>query len=207
MALKATSVSADSNPLEAGSYPGRLLWVFDLGKQVQLPYQGQERPPVHKILLTYEFSDEFLQDEDGNDIADKPRVISEQIPLYPLTSERATSTKRYFAMDPANIHEGDFAELVNVPVMLTVVQNASKKTGKIYNNLAGLSPMRVKDVNNLSPLVNEPRVFDLDVPDMEVWAKMHDWVKEIITNNLDFQGSALQARLAGGTGPTEDEPY
>ena len=210
MALKAENLENDTPPLEPGSYPSRLLWVFDLGIQPQRPFQGQEKPPAHKIMVTYELSDEFLVDSEGKEIRNKPLVLSEDFPLFPLGSERAKSTKRYFALDPQNEFDGDFGKLVGTPIMLTVVQNASKKTGKIYNNVAGVSPMRKKDAEVLTCLVNPPKVFDLDNPDLEIWKTMHDWVKTIIQGNLKYQGSALNDML-GGAPPFDtldkDNPY
>lgn len=48
-----------------------------------------DRPPVGYIMLTYELCTEFMKDEQGNDIEDKPRWLSESIPLLPLDSELA----------------------------------------------------------------------------------------------------------------------
>ena len=104
MALNAKTASSGGGmniePLEPGTYPARLVQVVDLGVQAQRPYQGKEKDPVQEILLTYEFVDEFLKDEDGNEETDKPRWLSESMPLFNLSSERAKSTLRYNALDP-----------------------------------------------------------------------------------------------------------
>ena len=203
LTLEKKSVS-NIPPLDAGSYPGRLLSVIDLGRQAQRPWQGQERPPVNKALLTYELSDEFLLDESGEELPDKPRVMSEQIALHPITSDRATSTKRYFAMDPDNKYEGNLAALLETPVMITIVQNTQQSTGRIFNNVAGLTPMRAKDSAKLGGIVNPPFFFDLEKPDLEVWATMHDWIKDIIKGGLEFQGSLLSTLLSDGGEPSTD---
>lgn len=59
--------------LEPGVYPARLVQLIDLGVQPQRPFQGKDKPPAQEIMITYEFTDEFLKDEDGNEIEDKPR--------------------------------------------------------------------------------------------------------------------------------------
>ena len=192
------------HPLDAGSYPGRLLSVIDLGRQAQRPWQGQERPPVNKALFTYELSDEFLLDESGEELLDKPRVMSEQIALHPITSDRATSTKRYWAMDPDNKHQGYLPALLETPVMITVVQNTQQSTGRIFNNVAGITPMRAKDAAKLGGVVNTPFYFDLAKPDLEVWSTMHDWIKDIIKEGLEYQGSELQLMLSGSDEPEAD---
>ena len=195
-------------PMEAGSYPARVLSVVELGKQSQLPWQGQERPPAKQVLVTYELLDEYLADENGENNLEKPRVISEKFNVHPLTSERATSTKRYFALDPVNIYEGDLAQCVDTPTMVTIVQNPQKATGRIFNNVAGLSPMRQKDASNAKALVNTPYVFDLDEPNMVVWGAIHDWVRNIIKGNLDYQGSVLQSMIEEGAAlKDEDAPF
>ena len=190
-------------PLEAGTYPARLVQVIDLGVQEQRPYQGQEKPPAQEISLTYELLDEFLLDEDGQEQLDKPRWVSERFVLHNLASEKAKSTKRYTALDPEELADGDFFALVNTPVNVTIVQNPGKE-GRIYNNVAGISPMRSKDAERAPALVNEPRVFDLDAPDMAVFEQFPDWIKEVIKSNLNYAGSALQYSLVDGS--TSDEP-
>lgn len=195
-------------PLDAGTYPGRLVMVVDLGLQAQREYQGDPKPPAYEILTTYEHSDEFMKDEDDNDIADKPRWSSESFALYPLQSEKAKSTKRYLALDPTGQAKGDWSKLLGTPVMITIVHNQNKKTGTVYANIAGISAMRSKDADKLPKLINPAVSFDLDNPDVEVFNKLPDWIKKKITANLEYKGSKL-ANLLGAayTAPSisEDE--
>ena len=201
-----SAVGSGSNiePMESGSYPGRVLNVIDLGLQAQRPFQGEEKKPTYEIMLGYEFADVFLLDEDGNEIPEKPRVLSESFPLYSLTSERATSTKRYLTFDPEQVYDGDFAALIGSPVMITVVQNpgSGKHKGRIFENIAGITPMRTKDADKLPPLVNEPVIFDLDAPDLDAYKAMPEWIQKRITANLEFEGSALANMLS--TSPPKD---
>jgi hypothetical protein len=194
--------------MDSGSYPGRVLNVIDLGLQVQRPFQGEDKKPAYEIMLTYEFADAFMLDEDGEEISEKPRALSESFPLYSLNSERATSTKRYNTLDPEHVHEGDFAALIGSPVMITVVQNPGngKHKGRIFENIAGITPMRSKDADKLTELVNEPVVFDLDTPDLDAYKGLPEWIQKRITANLEFEGSAL-ARLLASAPPknTEEE--
>lgn len=181
-------------PLENGAYPARVAAVIDLGLQPQRPYEGKDKPPMEEVMLSYELADEFLLDEDGEEDLSKPRMISERFVVYNLDSERAKSTQRYKAIDPKLEKDGDFAELVGMPVNVTIVQNPGKN-GRVYENVAGLTPMREKEASKLGDLVNEPRLFDLSDPDLDVFKELYSWQQDIIVKNLNFEGSALQAAL------------
>ena len=192
-------------PIDAGTYPIRVAQIIDLGLQPQRPYQGQEKPPAHEMMLTYELLDEFCVDEDGNEDTEKPRWLSETLPLRSLMAEKAKSTQRYYALDPNEDSEGDFTALAGVAANASIVQNPGKgkNAGKIYNNIQALSPMRPKDQAKAEPLKKEPKVFVLDEPDLEVFNSLPDWLQDKIKDNLEYQGSELQKALEGA--PSEPE--
>lgn len=199
----------DSTPkqiTDQGTYPARIVQLIDLGLQEQRLFKGEAKPDAYEILVTYELVDEFMKDEDGNDILDKPRWISERFPVYPLKVERATSTSRYKAIDPSEVFEGDWAKLITAPVNVTIVHNAGKgkHQGKVFENVGALSAMRAKDAENCPPLVNPTKVFDLTYPNMEVFAALPEWMQELIKGNKEFKESALEQALSGG-GATDTE--
>lgn len=202
MALNAKTAGNNSGPriqqanLEAGNYPVRIVQIIDFGLQAQRPFKGEDKPPAQEIGLTYEFLDEFMKDEAGEDQRDKPRWLSEQIPLHNLKADKAKSTQRYMALDPKLVHDGDFTMLHGYPAMLTVVNNQGKD-GKVFDNVGALSPMRPRDAANAPELVNKGGVFLLDAPDMEIFNKFPKWIQEKITSNLQFKGSPLEAALKG----------
>ncbi len=207
MGLNANKVKIEGNgakaaPLDSGTYPGTLVQVLDLGLQKQFPYKGEEKPPRNEIMLTYELTDEFMLDEDGAEIKDKPRFMSETLPFYSLSADLAKSTKRYYVMDPKEIHGGDFSALISTPVNLTIIQTPPKN-GKIYNNITGISAVRAKDLAGWPLLINEPKVFTLDDPNKEVFMSFPQWIQDKIKDNLDFGGSLLEKVLAGDT-PKEE---
>ena len=193
--IKRERTGPKAEPLEPDVYRARLVQVIDLGLQPQRPYQGKEKPPAHEIVLTYELVDEFMKDEDGNDIEDKPRWISETLPFYGLFADKAKSTQRYYAFDPDEAFGGDFAKCIGVPVNVTVVNNISGDT--VYNNVGNVAAMSGKKAATCPELVNESKVFDLDNPDMEVFNKLPDWLQEKIKNNLNFQSSPLEKAIGG----------
>lgn len=189
--------------LEAGTYPVRLVQVIDLGVQPQRPFKGEEKPPAHMIQVTYEFLDEFMVDEEGNEQEDKPRWLSEDFPLYNLKADKAKSTKRYYALDPNEDAEGDWTAILGSPANALVTSYQLKNgpnAGDSRNKIQDLSTMRPRDAKKAPDLVNEAKFFSLDEPDMEVFLSLPEWLQEKIKSNLEYNGSALQALVEG------DEP-
>jgi hypothetical protein len=206
MTLNANKIDSGSkfndDPLEAGSYPGRLVQMIDLGVQEQRPYNGKEKKPANEVMFTYEFSDEFLKNEDGEEIKDKPKWLSERMPIHSLKSDMAKSTKRYTALDPEGKYGGDFAALVDTPCNITVALNA--KGDRVYENISAITAMRSKDAEKCPALVNPPKVFTLDDPDIEIFKSLPEWVQTVIKENMNYEGSKLQELLGDDT-PTIDE--
>lgn len=181
--------------IAAGVYPARVVQILDLGLQNQRPYQGQPKPPAQEIMLGYELVDTFLVDENGEELEDKPRWISETLPLHPLIADKAKSTARYKALDPNGELDGDFSKLINLPCNVTVVNN--ENGGKVYDNVAGIAAMRPRDAAKCPELKNPPKVFSLEEPDVAVFNSLPKWIQEKIQKNLNYQGSKLQKLLGG----------
>jgi len=199
MALNAKNIQNNNRPqqevLEADVYRARVVQILDLGLQPQRAYQGKDKAPANEIMLTYELVDEFMKDEAGEDIEDKPRWISETLPFYGLFADKAKSTMRYNAFDPSGVYDGDFSKCIDTPVNVTVVNNAVGD--KVYNNVGNVAAMSAKKAATMPELVNPSKVFDLDAPDMEIYNALPEWLRDKIKSNLNFQGSALQAALGG----------
>lgn len=188
-------------PLDAGGYPGRLVRVIDLGLQAQQAYQGKDKPPAHMINVTYELSDEFLKNEAGEEMPDKPRWVSEEFTLQPLTSDLANSTKRYNILDPSGSFDGDWVQCLSAPCMINIVQNPSKKTGVVYEKVVGITALNKKMLDKLPPLVNETKYFDLTDPDIELFKSFPQFIQDKITANLEFAGSPLEKLLKDSPTP------
>jgi hypothetical protein len=181
--------------IEPGVYPARLVQLIDLGLQAQRPYKGQDKAPVQEIMLTYELVDCFMVNEAGEEVADKPRWISETLPFYGLFADKAKSTQRYHAFDPKDAFDGDFSKAVGLPINVTLVNNIVGE--KVYTNVANVAAMRPRDAAACPELQNPAKTFDLDAPDMEVYNKLPKWIQEKIQENLTFQGSVLEGVLKG----------
>lgn len=181
--------------IEAGVYPARLVQIIDLGLQPQKAYQGKEKAPAQEILLTYELVDEFMKDEAGENILEKPRWISETLPFYGLFADKAKSTQRYNAFDPKGEYEGDFAKALGAAINIAVVNNSVGD--KIYDNIGNASTMRPRDAQQCPDLVNPAKAFDLDAPDMAIFNSLPEWIQKKIQGNLNYAGSALEQALGG----------
>lgn len=189
----------DQPALEAGTYPARVVQVIDLGVQEQDPYQGQDpKPPIQKLMITYELADEFIVDEEGDEVKDKPRWLSEEFPLHNLESDLATSTKRYYAIDPDCESDGDWTKLLGAPVMLTIVQNIGKgkNAGRIFNKIKATSTMRKKEAEKLPELQNPGKILDLDdASTVDVLMTLPEWIQKKIKEGLEYEGSAMETAV------------
>ena len=180
--------------VEAGNYLARLVQVIDMGLQEQRPYKGEEKPPAHEVMFTYELGTEFMVDEDGKEMEDKPRWLSETFPFHNLKADVAKSTKRIKAIDPELVHKGNVAEMIGMPCTVTVVNNVNKKDPtKVYVDIGNVTPP-MKGIP-IPELKNDSRMFELDEPNMEVFESLPHWVQEKLKGNLNFNGSALQKEL------------
>lgn len=195
--LPSTGGGPKADPIEPGSYPARLVQVIDLGLQKQRPYKGEDKKPAYELMVTYELVDEFMKDEDGEDLIDKPRWLSETFPFFSLDADRAKSTQRYYALDPEEKEEGNWAELLETPCMVNVIQNqgSGKNAGKVFNNVASITTMRPKEANRLAPLVNPTKYLDLDSEDVETFLSLPQFVQDKIKEGLEFEGTLLARTL------------
>lgn len=184
-------------PLDPGAYGARVVSLVLMGMQTERPYKGEVKPPRLHIRVTYELVDEFLKDEDGNDMLDKPRWLTQEMPFLSLKQERATSTKVYYALDPEEKAGGDFSQLVGAPCIITVGVEKDKRPGvdRVYEKILGVSSMRPKEAQKAPELVNTPYLFDFYSPDLAVWEKIPEWLQEKIKTAVDFDGGALQKAL------------
>lgn len=209
MALKSSKVAKSSGNrveqpvMEADVYNARLVQLIDLGVQPQRAYQGKEKAPANEVMFTYELCDVFMVDEDGKELEDKPRWISETLPFFGVQADMAKSSKRYLAFDPTNEQGGDLSIMLDVPCNLTLVINA--KGDKVYENIGNIAAMSAKKKAACPPLQNKARIFDFDEPDLEVFNSLPDWIKKKITEALNFKGSNLEEALGGAAAPKAEE--
>lgn len=195
------------DPLAPGSYPARLVQFVIIGVQPSRPFKGEEKPPRLMARLTYEFLDEFLKDEDGNDLEDKPRWLTEEIAFLSLKATLAVSTKRYYALDPEDTADGDWSKLLGAPCMVTIVNEKDKRPGNdtIYDKIASVSGMREKEAKKAPELKNPSLAWDFYDPDVDVFKDFPEWIQEKIKGAVDYEGGALFKALGGAPAPKADK--
>ncbi len=205
MALNAKKIKSQSkarvqqDEIAVGNYMCRVAQVIDLGVRPREKWDtvsnsyviDNEKAPAQNMMVTYEFCTEFVKDAEGVDDETKPRWLSESMFLFSLDVDLATSTKRYKAIDPTLTFDGDWTKLVGEPCMVTIVH---KKSGKAKIGSVAPAPKGMP----FPELKNEPKVFLMDEPDMEVFGSLPEWLQEKAKEALSFKGSPLEAVLNGG---------
>lgn len=202
---KPAANKAPQKELDIGNYFCRIAQVIDLGLHHKESWDAatktfvkeMDKAPVQMIMVTYEFTTEFMKDEQGNELEDKPRWLSETFALHPLRVELATSTKRYNAIDTKGEFGGDWSLLLGAPCTVTI---AHKKSGKAKIGSVA-PPMKGMPVPELK---NPPKMLDLSEPDLEIFQSIPVWLQDRIKDNLEYNGSPLQKLLGGA--PVEKEP-
>jgi len=190
--------------LDPGTYPARIVQLVTMGVQPGTSYQGVQKPDRERLYITYELSHEFLNGEDGEPDPTKPRWISEDFPFYNLEADRAKSTLRYNALDPRGEFGGDWLALVGAACNITLTKEPRKNKKGDTNYVSSVSGATVVPGYEQPTLVNKPRTFDLDEPDMDIFKELPTWLQEKLKTNLNFNGSALQAAL--GDTPVQEAP-
>lgn len=192
-------------PLEPGSYPAIVARVVDLGLQPTIDFTTKgPGKPKNMIQVTYELVDAFMVDDEGNELEDKPRWISEEFPLNPLSSDLATSTKRDKAIDPKGTTAGDWSKKLGMPCTVVTANYETKKNpGVTRDKVSNVTSMRARDAANLPEPANDLVFFDLSNPNLEVFNTFPTWLQDKIKGNLEFDGSPLDRALNGA--PAKDE--
>lgn len=212
---KQVSSSGGNNNLQApeltpGAYPARVVSVIFLGVQEQRPFQGQAKPPIDEVRITYELSSEFMLDEEGNVLEDKPRWFSEDIPFHSLNADRAKSTRRYNAIDPADTCDGDFSKLIGKPCQVVLVNNPGKgkHAGKVFTNVGDVTPAPNLPGYVQPELVNPSQYFDPQDENVskEVFESFPEFLRQKIMGALDYSSSPL-ARAMGGEEAPQAQSY
>jgi hypothetical protein len=187
----------------AGAYIGRCYSLIDLGTQLSSGQYGEKMQ--HKIRIAWEL---FGDDENGNPLIvevegkDMPMTISKSytVSLHEkagLRKDLAAWRGRDFTDDEAKAF--DVSKLVGVYCMVNVT--TSETNGKTYSNVAGLTPLPGALKNSKPEPVHEPVIFDLDAPNMDVFATFHEKLQEAIKKSPEWD--AIQRK--SGTG-FEDMP-
>ena len=54
--------------------------------------------------------------------------------------------------------------------------------------------------------MNDPKIFDIDEPDMKIFTSLPKWLQDKMKENLNYGGSALEEAVSSYKGDTGEEP-
>jgi hypothetical protein len=193
----------------AGNFIGRCYSLIDLGTQRTEGAYGVK--DQHKIRLSWEL---FGEDDDGNPLTVEidgkvmPMTISKSytVSLHEKASLRkdlAAWRGKDFTDEEAKAF--DVSKLLGAYCMVNVT--TSESNGKTYSNVSGLSrlPSALKDAKPAA--VHKNVVFDLDAPDMNVFANFHEKLQDAIRKAPEFQAKTGQKPVTSFDDMPEDIPF
>lgn len=172
-----------------GGHYARFVGFAYIGVHERNAYQGEDKDPCGKVILTFELLDDFITVEDGKVL---PRWISKIENAF--SSANANTTKIYNTLDPSNQYGGDFGELarLTVPCIVTIDPKRDKTTNQV------LPGTRIGAIGSAPPGVESPAaqnpsiVFDFDEPDTKSYATLKKWMRKMVHEAQNFAGSACQ---------------
>ena len=172
----------------SGVHIGRCYSLVDLGTQTTNGQYGEKQQ--HKIRVGWEL---FGEDEEGN-----PLVVDVDGKQMPMTISKSYTVslheKAGLRKDLAAWRGKDFTEeeakafdvskLVGAYCMVNVT--TSENNGKTYSNVGGLTPLPAALKNAKPAPVHAPVLFNLDEPDMAVFATFHEKLQEAIKKSPEW---------------------
>lgn len=195
--VKENKARVDYGRVEDGAYPARIVQIIDFGKQIEtdwktgepLVYEDSGETIVkHKVWINFEFPDELI-DVDGEQ---KPRWYGKE---YTVSAhEKSALYALLKAVDPKGVAtEGgrNVKGLLGLPAMVTIGSTSSGKA-----KVSGVSA--VPKGMQVGSLINQEVFFDLDEPDTQTFEGLPKWMKERITNGVDFGYTGLGKKMGSG---------
>lgn len=200
MALTATA-GANFTPVPQGNHLGRCYRVIDLGTQTT-NFQGKTRK-ARKVMLSWEL---FGEDEHGDPLTTddgRPLMISKRYTLSlnekaSLRADLESWRGRAFTED--ELAGFDLEKLLGVYGLINVKHD--QRDGKIYANVAALSPLPKPMREHRPPPVNADQFFDVTAPDMELFKTFTDGLQATIQTCAEWNKEPANkaARTQAGDG-------
>lgn len=188
-----------------GMHLARCYRIVDLGTQ-KSEYMGQVKYQ-HKIMLGWEIHG---SDDAGNPIRMKDKRPFAIFKNYTLSwSEKANlrldlQSWRGKPFSQEEMRRFDLKNVLNAWCMLNIIEVPSKNGSKIYSNVNGITPVpSVIKQNGFPQAINKPELFNLENPDMTMFATFSDHLKAKIQSSPEWQ--KLQTGQATGTTDFEDD--
>jgi hypothetical protein len=189
----APAESGNFKKVPSGNFIGRCYSMIDLGTQTT-EFEGDIKH-AHKIRLSWEL---FGEDESGEpltiDVDGKtmPLTISKKytLSMHEKAGLRIDLTAwRGKAFSDEEAKAFDVTKLLGAYAMVNVTIREGKN-GKTYSNVANLSPLPSALKNAKPAAVHANQVFNLDAPDMKLFATFWDGLQEEIKQSPEWKKKA-----------------
>lgn len=180
----------------AGVYIGRCYSLVDLGTQTSNGQYGEKHQ--HKIRVAWEL---FGEDENGQPLTidvdgkEMPMTISKSytVSLHEkagLRKDLSAWRGRDFTDEEAKAF--DVSKLIGAYCMVNVT--TSENNGKTYSNVGGLTPLPSALKNAKPAPVHGHVLFNLDEPNMAVFATFHEKLQEVIKSSPEWEAFIGESR-------------
>lgn len=190
MALTAKSSNKGPREVpEAKTYFARLVGLTDLGHQPGFEYQGKDIPSEYKVEFTYELVTTSM--EDG-----RPFHVSEEVASNDFEGKGIISKMmarvRSIDQDNDTNNGKDLEKMLGKPCMVTIKHN-----DRGYPVIRGSSAVSsAPDGIEVAELRNPTYAFNMDDPDMDLWARFPEFKQNKIKEALNFDDTELAKKLA-----------
>lgn len=192
----------------SGAFIGRCYSLIDLGTQRTDGQYGIK--DQHKIQIKWEL---FGEDDDGNPLTvevdgkSMPMTISKSYTMSlhekaGLRRDLASWRGHDFTDEEANAF--DVSKLLGAYCMINVT--TSENNGKTYSNVAGVTRLPKALAGNKPSAVHKDVLFNLDDPDMELFATFHKKLQEAIKRAPEWKhGNAHPIASSGDFSDMADD--
>lgn len=180
-----------------GVYIGRCYSLVDLGTQTTNGQYGEKHQ--HKIRVAWEL---FGEDENGQPLTidvdgkEMPMTISKSytVSLHEkagLRKDLSAWRGRDFTDEEAKAF--DVSKLIGAYCMVNVT--TSENNGKTYINVGGLTPLPSALKNAKPAPVHGHVLFNLDEPNMAVFATFHEKLQEVIKSSPEWKAISGESAI------------
>jgi len=180
-----------------GVYIGRCYSLVDLGTQTTNGQYGEKHQ--HKIRVAWEL---FGEDENGQPLTidvdgkEMPMTISKSytVSLHEkagLRKDLSAWRGRDFTDEEAKAF--DVSKLIGAYCMVNVT--TSENNGKTYSNVGGLTPLPSALKNAKPAPVHGHVLFNLDEPNMAVFATFHEKLQEVIKSSPEWKAISGESAI------------
>jgi len=206
MALIASdSGGGDFKRVPPGTHIARCYRVVDLGTQ-QVTYKGDSKLQ-RKVMVGWEL---FGEDEEGGPLQTDdgmPLVISKRYTLSLSDKARLRAdleSWRGVAFTAEELKGFDITNLLGKFCMVNVIH--ATEGDKTYANIATIMPVPKAMKASLPAGVHEMQAFDVTDPDMELFEKFYDKLKETIKASTEWRSRENgPTRATANTGTSFDD--